>query len=119
RMVRGEPVLVSPVTPNYSSLIWEDDAVALGIKAMELGRVPPLVVNLGGDEPVTTEEYCAYAGELLGIEPRFEVTEATYAGSFMAPTKRPEVLGACTVDWREGMRRLIAKQSPDGVTAEA
>ncbi len=113
RMVRGEPVLVSPVKPNYSSLIWEDDAVALGIKAMELGNVPPLVVNLGGDEPVTTEEYCTYAGELLGIEPQFVLTDETYAGSFMDPTKRSEVLGPCTVDWREGMRRLIAKQYPD------
>jgi len=112
RMVRGEEVLVSPVRPSWSALIWEDDAVALTIRAMELGAVPPRVVNLGGDEPVAIEEYCAYAGELLGIEPRFRVTDETYAGSFLDPTRRRELLGSCTADWREGMRRLLANRWP-------
>jgi nucleoside-diphosphate-sugar epimerase len=119
RMLRGEDVAVSPVEPSWSSLIWEDDAVALAIKALELGAVPPLVVNLGGDEPVSTQEYCRYAGELLGIEPRFTVTDETYAGSFLDPTRRRAVLGPCEVDWREGMRRLLAHRWPDRVLPTA
>ena len=107
RMLRGDDVLVSPITPNHSSLLWEDDAVRFLVAALQLGAVPPLVLNLGGDEAVTTEEYCTYAGELLGIEPRFRVTDETYAGSFLDPTRRRAVLGDCEVDWREGMRRVL------------
>jgi nucleoside-diphosphate-sugar epimerase len=116
RMIRGEEVLVSPVTPSPSSVIWEDDAVALSLRALTIGAVPPVVVNLGGDEPVTIEEYCAYAGELLGIQPKFRYTDETYAGSFMDPTARRRLLGPCQVDWREGMRRFLRHQYPERVS---
>jgi UDP-glucuronate 4-epimerase len=112
-MVRDEEVVVSAATPSYSSLIWEDDAVRMIQDALQLGEVPPLVVNLGGDEPVSTEEYCAYAGELLGIEPKFRYTDDTYPGTFMDPTRRQAIFGSCRIDWREGMRRLIEDRYPE------
>ena len=117
RMVRGEEVPVSPVKPSLNSLIWEDDAAALSLNALTLGAVPPLVVNLGGDEPVSIEEYCTYAGELLGIEPKFRYTTEAYTGTFMDPTLCRSVLGPCQVDWREGMRRMVEAQYPDLVAA--
>ena len=108
RMLEGQEVLVATARPSYSTLIWEDDAVRLCIRAFEIGSVPPAVVNLGGDEPVTIEEYCDYAGELLGITPRYRSTDEQYPGTFMDPARRRELLGPCRVDWREGMRRLLA-----------
>lgn len=119
RMLRGEPVAVSRVEPSWSSLIWEDDAVRLSIRALDLGAVPPVVVNLGGDSPVSTVEYCRYAGELLGIEPVFAVTDEAYPGSFLDPSRRRALLGPCEVDWREGMRRLIAHRWPEHVRPPA
>jgi UDP-glucuronate 4-epimerase len=112
-MVRNEEVVVSAATPSYSSLIWEDDAVRMIEDALKLGEVPPLVVNLGGDEAVATEEYCAYAGELLGLEPTFRYTDETYPGTFMDPTRRQAIFGPCRIDWREGMRRLIEDRYPE------
>jgi UDP-glucuronate 4-epimerase len=117
RMLRGEEVLVSPVTPAPISLIWEDDSAELSVKALTLGAVPPLIVNLGGDEPVSTEEVCTYAGELLGIEPKFRYTDEAYTPMFMDPTFRQQVLGPCKVGWREGMRRMLGRQYPDLVAA--
>jgi UDP-glucuronate 4-epimerase len=32
----------------------------LGIRAMEVAAMPPIVVNWAGSETVSIEEYCAY-----------------------------------------------------------
>jgi nucleoside-diphosphate-sugar epimerase len=112
-MVRGLQVWVNPAKPAGHSLLWQDDAVELAIKAMTLGQVPPLVLNFGGSEPVSIEEYCTYAGELLGIAPRFRYTDETYPGNFMDPTLMRKVLGEPKVGWREGIRRLVEHRYPD------
>lgn len=117
RMVRGREVWVNPAKPNGQSLLWQDDAVELATKAMILGQVPPLVMNFGGSEPVSIEDYCGYAGELLGIEPRFRYTEETYPANFMDSTVMQQMVGEPKVSWREGIRRLVEHRYPDLVTA--
>lgn len=113
RMLRGKEVWVNPTEPRKGSVMWVDDAVRLAIVAMERGEVPPVVTNFSGDDPVSIDEYCTYAGELLGIEPTFKWTEETYPANRMDTTKMHEVLGYPQVGWKEGFRRLLEAQFPD------
>ncbi len=107
RMVRGKDVWVNPSQPRGVSLLWEADAVRLALRALEVGNVPPLVVNVAGDEQVSVEEYCTFAGNLLGIRPRFRYTEEAYPANPLDTTRMREVLGRCETSWREGMRMFL------------
>ena len=71
-MLQGKPIRLHPDKPNNYNPIYEDDYVELGIRAMEVAAVPPIVVNWAGSETVSAEDYCAYMGELVGVEPIFE-----------------------------------------------
>ena len=113
RMMRGKDVWVNPEEPRQGSVMWVDDAVRLAIVALEKGRVPPITVNFSGDDPVSIEDYCRYAGELLGVEPRFRYTDDTYPANQMDTALMHEVLGHCEVGWQEGFRRLISACFPE------
>jgi nucleoside-diphosphate-sugar epimerase len=115
RMLRGKEVWVNPSEPRKASVMWVDDAVRLAIKAFECGQVPPLVTNFSGDDPVSIDEYCTYAGKLLGVEPTFKWTDDTYPANSMDTTKMKQVLGSPEVGWKEGFRRLLQAQFPDRV----
>ena len=119
RMLRGKEVWVNPAEPRKGSVMWVDDAVRLAIVALEKGRVPPVTVNFAGDDPVSIEEYCRYAGELLGVEPTFRYTDETYPANQMDTTLMREVLGACEVGWREGFRRLVEQCFPERIASRA
>ncbi len=113
RMVRGKEVWVNPAEPRGASVMWQGDAVRLGIAAFEAGRLPAVTVNFCGDEAVSIEEYCTYVGGLLGIEPKFKYTEGTYPAGMMDTTYMHEVLGRCETTWQEGFRQLAAHRYPD------
>ena len=67
-IVRGDAVVLHPDSPNRYNPIYEDDYVRLGIRALEIGAVPPVVVNWAGSETVSAEDYCAHLGALVGRE---------------------------------------------------
>lgn len=114
RMLRGKEVWVNPEEPRRGSVMWVDDAVRLAIVALEKGQIPPITVNFSGDDPVSIEEYCRFAGRLLGVEPVFRYTDGTYPANQMDTTLMHEVLGRCEVGWEEGFRRLISACFPEG-----
>lgn len=118
RMLRGKEVWVNPAEPRQGSVMWVDDAVRLAIVAMERGTVPPTVTNFCGDDPVSIDEYCIYAGHLLGVEPTFKWTDETYGSNAMDTTRMHDVLGHPEVGWRDGFRRLLESQFPDRVLNE-
>ena len=112
-IIEGRPVKLHPDKPNHYNPIYEDDQIELGIKALTLGRTPPLVVNWAGSETVSAEDYCAYLGKLLGVEPRFEYTNEAHLPLWPDVTFMHEVLGRTKVGWKEGFRRTAAARHPD------
>ncbi|WP_197375045.1 NAD-dependent epimerase/dehydratase family protein [Mycolicibacterium baixiangningiae] len=112
------PIRLHPDKPNNYNPIYEDDYVALGIRAMEVADTPPVVVNWAGSETVSVEDYCAYLGELVGVEPILEYTPAAHTPLWPDITHMHEVLGRTTVPWRDGMRRMIAARHPELPLAE-
>lgn len=107
------PIRLHPDRPNNYNPIYEDDYVELGIRAMQVAHTPPLVVNWAGSETVSVEEYCAYLGELVGIEPVFEYTADAHTPLWPDVTRMHEVLGRTKVPWREGFRRMVAARHPE------
>ena len=112
-MLQGKPVVLHPDKPNNFNPIYEDDYVELGIRAMGVARVPPLVVNWAGSQTVSAEEYCTYMGELVGVEPIFAYSPAAHTPLWPDVTLMHEVLGPTHVDWRDGFRRMVAALHPD------
>ena len=113
RLVAGRDIRLHPDAPNRYNPIWEDDYVTLGIRALLVGQVPPLVVNWAGSETVSAEEYCGYLGELVGIAPRFVYTDTAPTALWADVTRMHEVLGRTQVPWRTGMRRLVEARHPE------
>lgn len=112
-MVQGKEIRLHPDKPNYYNPIYEDDYVELGIRAMEVARVPPLVVNWAGSETVSAEEYCEYMGRLMGLTPRFKYTPEAYTGLWPDVTFMHQVLGRTKVHWKDGMRRMVQARYPN------
>jgi UDP-glucuronate 4-epimerase len=117
-ILQSTPIRLHPDTPNNYNPIYEDDYVELGIRAMEVARTPPVVVNWAGSETVSVEDYCTYMGELVGVEPVFEYTPEAHTPLWPDVTSMHEVLGRTTVPWREGMRRMIEARHPELVVAD-
>jgi UDP-glucuronate 4-epimerase len=113
RILRREAIRLYPDPPNNFNPIYEDDYVELGIKAMEVADLPPVTVNWGGSETVSAEEYCAYMGELVGVEPIFEYSEAAHTPLWPDLTSMHEILGRTKVTWRDGFRRMIETRHPE------
>jgi nucleoside-diphosphate-sugar epimerase len=113
-VVAGEPV-VTRWDPCPYSPIHQDDINAQTEMLLGAASVPATIVNWGGDEAVGPHEWCAYFGELTGREATVVVKEmpGTTRGSIMDATKRTTLTGPCTVDWREGLRRIVAERFPD------
>jgi hypothetical protein len=69
--------------------------------------VPATIVNWGGDEEVSIDEWSSYLGELAGRDVRFDVTEQTITGIRTDNTKRRAIAGATHVHWRDGFKRMF------------
>ena len=85
---------------------------------MEIARTPPIVVNWAGSETVSVEDYCAYMGELVGVEPIFEYTPEAHTPLWPDVTYMHEVLGHTKIHWREGFRRMIKARHPELILSD-
>lgn len=106
QVARGEPVSVYPGFRNMHTPMYEDDYVEKTIGAATIAKSPVEIVNLGGTDPMSTQDYCRIAGELLGKEPQFVENSLSWP-IWGDTTKMVELLGPCKVSVREGIRRVI------------
>ncbi len=61
------------------NVIWQRDANAIALGALEHAAVPPLVLNVTGRPAAAVREIALAFGRRFGIEPRFAGTEALTA----------------------------------------
>ena len=106
QVAAGKPVSVYPGVRNVHTPLYEDDYVEKTIGCAGIAKVGAEVVNVGGSESCTTQEYCQIAGELTGKEPIF--TENGRSWPIWADTtKMHELLGPSKISIREGIRRVL------------
>ena len=112
-LLAGIPVMVHPDRPNLFNPIHEDDIIASVPGLLAAASVPATIVNWGGDQQVDLEEWVTDLAEMVGIEAAFDITDGTIGGVTVENTRRLELLGPTTVDWRDGIRRMVAAQHPE------
>lgn len=116
QVARGEPISIYPGVRNVHTPLYEDDYVEKTIAAATIAKVGAEIVNVAGTEPVTTQEYCEMAGELLGKKPIF--VENSKAWPIWADTtKMLKLLGPNKVSIREGVRRVVESSLTERVSA--
>jgi nucleoside-diphosphate-sugar epimerase len=71
------------------------------------------IVNWGGDQLVSIEDWCEEMGRLTGISPTFAPTTATIASIVPDLKKLHDVGFNSSIDWREGIRRQISTMRPE------
>lgn len=106
QVLRGEPVSVYPGVKNWHTPLYEDDYVEKTIACAGIAKVGCEIVNVGGSEVVTTQDYCRMAGEMVGKEPIF-IEKGTSWPIWADTTKMERLLGPSKVSVREGVRRII------------
>lgn len=106
QVARGEPVSVYPGVRNVHTPLYEDDYVEKTIAAAGIAKVGCEIVNVGGSESCTTQEYCIMAGEMLGKEPIFAENGKSWP-IWADTTKMEKLLGPSKVSVREGVRRVL------------
>jgi len=94
--------------------IHEDDINQQTAALLDAASVPARIVNWGGDDPVSVQEWCAFFAELTGHDVPVDVVETpgTLRGSIADPTARQAVAGRCEVSWRDGLRAAFASRYP-------
>jgi UDP-glucuronate 4-epimerase len=112
QMLQRRPIVLHPDRPNNYNPIYEDDYVELGIRALEVAAAPAVVVNWAGSETVSIEDYCAYMGQLIGIEPVFEYSPRAHTPLWPDVTHMHQILGRTRIPWRDGFRRMIEARQP-------
>ncbi len=112
-MKNGVPIPVGPHGPNEYNPLHHDDYIAMLPALLEIASVPATTVNWGGSESVSIEEWCAYLGELTGLEPKLNPTEQAIDSAKIDPTLMHQLIGTTKVPWREGIRRMVESLNPE------
>ncbi len=112
-MEHNMPVTVHVDQPTSYSPIHSDDIIRSLPYLLSLASAPATIVNWGGDEVTSIEEWCEEIGRLTGLSPTFEPTEATIAAIIPDLTRLHSTGFATEIGWREGIRRQIAATRPD------
>ncbi len=109
----GGAIDVHPERPNVFCPIHTDDIARMVTGLLGAASVPATIVNWGGDQVVSIEEWCTYLGELTGLPVTFNETSATVGSVVPDLTRMHELVGGTTVDWRDGVRAMVAARYPD------
>ena len=62
---------------------------------------------------MSLEAWCGFLGELTGLAPSFQETEATIASLPVDVERMHALLGPTRVAWRDGLRRLVEARMPE------
>ena len=111
-MQHGMPIPVSENAPSQYCLIHEQDIVDSIPALLGAASTPATIVNWANSEVVSIEEWCEFLAAETGLEAKFQSDEHALPSVVSDNTRFVEIAGACKVDWRSGMRRLLAAHPP-------
>jgi nucleoside-diphosphate-sugar epimerase len=112
-ILADQPIAVLPGPDSVYSPIHSDDIIRQIPLLLDLAAVPAPTVNWAGPDVVSVQEWCAYLGQLVGKEARFETTEAALPSVAVDTTRMDELIGPARVSWRQGMRAMVTAAHPE------
>ena len=113
QMLAGNTIPVHNNRPSEYRPIHIDDIKRTIPMLLEHAGVPASIVNWGGEERVSVEQWSTYMGKLTGIEPRFSYTDQCLQSVIPDLTKMHRLVGKMEMDWKNGIRRMMKALYPD------
>ncbi|MEQ9464443.1 MAG: NAD(P)-dependent oxidoreductase [Haliea sp.] len=111
-MEQGMPIDVHPDRPNSYNLLHTDDYIEKLPLLLGAASTGATTVNFGGSEAVSIEDWCGWLQELTGLVPEFRDNPLAFGSLAIDTTRMHELIGPTRVDWREGVRNMVAALSP-------
>jgi nucleoside-diphosphate-sugar epimerase len=109
----GMAIDVNADAPSIYNPIHEDDYIATIPRLLAAASVPATIVNWGGSEEASIEDWCHYMGALIGVAPKLHATEMTIPSVRIDTTRMHELIGQTRVGWKDGIRRLVRARHPE------
>jgi len=109
----GMAIDVHADAPSIYNPIHEDDYITMIPRLLAAASVPATIVNWGGTEEASIEDWCRYIGSLVGIEPRFNPTEKTIPSVRIDTSRMLQLVGPTRVGWKEGILRMVRARHPE------
>jgi nucleoside-diphosphate-sugar epimerase len=109
--LRNDPAPYAPI--HQDDINWQVEPL------LDAATTPATIVNWGGDEAISAQQWCAGFAELSGRTADVQVVPVpgSQPGSIADKTKRVSITGPCKVPFAEGMRRLYETRYPNGPDA--
>lgn len=102
----GQAIPVHPDGSRYN-VIHHEDIINQIPALLDAATSPATILNWGGDEVVSVEEWTRYLARLAGApDPTFEIDDHTIPSAVIDTARSREALGPCQVSWLDGFRRL-------------
>jgi nucleoside-diphosphate-sugar epimerase len=120
RVRAGEPIYQpTDGSEAWCSPISTDDVARFVPRLWDVASTTTTVVNLAGDEATTAREFTTYLAEQADLPVEFVVDERSRSSYASDNARRLELIGPCSVHWREGMLRAVEAHFPQGAEAAA
>ncbi|MGE0880518.1 MAG: NAD-dependent epimerase/dehydratase family protein [Acidimicrobiia bacterium] len=114
-VLSGAPVPVYVDGPTEYNPIHDDDIVEQIEPLLAAASAPATIVNWGGNDTVSIEEWSTYLGELTGKTPVFYPTDQHIQSVAIDTTKQLSITGPCKVHWKDGFRRMATNLHPEAL----
>ncbi len=112
-MQQGTAIDLHPDKPNYYNPLHAEDYIEKIPYLLAAATPEVTTVNFGGSQKVSIEEWCAYIGELTGLEPRFQDNPKAFGSLCIDTEKMHELIGPTRIDWRDGIKSQLQHLAPD------
>jgi nucleoside-diphosphate-sugar epimerase len=112
-MQQGIPIDRHPEKPNYYNPLHVDDYLEKIPYLLGAASTEVTTLNFGGSQRASIEEWCAYMGELTGLEPVFQDNPKAFGSLCIDTDRMHELIGETRVDWRQGVRSQIEHLAPE------
>jgi UDP-glucuronate 4-epimerase len=112
----GMAIPVHTDAPSQYNPLNLDDIVASLPYLLASAATPANVVNWGGDEIVSVEEWCGLIGEMIDKPVVFEHTDASVPPLILDVGKLNDLGFHSSVSWKDGISRLVRTSRPDLAT---
>ncbi|MEM7413343.1 MAG: NAD(P)-dependent oxidoreductase [Myxococcota bacterium] len=112
-MKGGVPIPVHTDAPSRYTLFHQKDIHRTLPALLEIADVPARIINWCGSEHVAIEDWCAYLGELTGLEPKFAPTDQTLESVMTDDSELRKLAGPSQVPWKQGLREMVEAIAPD------
>jgi UDP-glucuronate 4-epimerase len=112
-MINGSAVPVHLDAPSIYHPLHEDDIIAMVPGLLAAASVPATIVNWGGDQAASIEEWCTHLSSLTGVPVTFAPTTDTIDSVDIDLTRMHALVGRTTVPWKDGMHRMVRARHPE------